>query len=121
MIKTFTLDDLIRFLYHETSEEESREINRALLCDSELQALFNELKTTIKQLDDAQLEPSPSVLLNILSYSRSVGQKAVMMNAPPSMVQGTIASTFSQNCAPRRKFIPRRRTGADPVRPAGRP
>jgi hypothetical protein len=46
------------------------------LCDSELQALFNELKAMMARLDDAQLEPSSSVLLNILSYSRSVGQKA---------------------------------------------
>lgn len=73
MTKIFTQNDLIKFLYHETSEEESREINRALLCDSELQALFNELKATIAQLDDAQLEPAASTVLNILSYSRGVG------------------------------------------------
>jgi len=76
MTKVFTQNDLIKFLYHETSEEESREINRALLCDSELQALFNELKAMIAQLDDAQMEPSTSTVLNILSYSRGVGQKA---------------------------------------------
>jgi len=46
------------------------------LCDSELQALFNELKAMIAQLDDAQMEPSTSTVLNILSYSRGVGQKA---------------------------------------------
>ena len=76
MIKVFTQNDLIKFLYHETSEEESREISKALLCDSELQALFNELKAMMAKLDDAQLEPSSTSLLNILSYSRSIGQKA---------------------------------------------
>ena len=76
MIKVFTQKDLIKFLYHETSEEESKEINNALKCDSELQALFNELKATIAQLDDAQLEPSAASVLNILSYSRGIGQKA---------------------------------------------
>ena len=43
MIKTFTQTDLMRYLYQETTEEESREIDRALLCDGELKALYNEL------------------------------------------------------------------------------
>ena len=76
MIKVFTQNDLIKFLYHETSEEESKEINKALKCDSELQALFDELKATIAQLDEAQVEPSAASVLNILSSSRGIGQKA---------------------------------------------
>ena len=76
MIKVFTQNDLIKFLYHETSEEESREINKALKCDSELLALYNELKATIEQLDQTHLEPSSSTILNILNYSRSVQAKA---------------------------------------------
>jgi hypothetical protein len=76
MIKIFTQNDLIKFLYHETSEEESREISKALKCDSELEALYNELKVTIEQLDSARMEPSSSTVLNILNYSRSVQAKA---------------------------------------------
>ena len=37
MTQTFTQDDLIRYIYHETTEKETREIDRALICDSELQ------------------------------------------------------------------------------------
>lgn len=70
MIKTFTQNDLIRFLYHETSEEETKEINKALLCDSELQTQYKELNATRKELDAARLEPSAEVVDNILNYAR---------------------------------------------------
>ncbi|HRG78309.1 MAG TPA: hypothetical protein PL167_01810, partial [Cyclobacteriaceae bacterium] len=70
MIKTFTQNDLIRFLYHETSEEETKEINKALLCDSELQTQYKELNATRKELDAARLEPSSEVVENILNYAR---------------------------------------------------
>jgi hypothetical protein len=71
MIKTFTQTDLIRYLYHETTEEESREIDKALLCDSGLQALYNELCSMKKDMDAARLEPSSSTLLNIISYAKA--------------------------------------------------
>ncbi len=70
MIKTFTQNDLIRFLYHETSEQETKEINKALLCDSELQAQYNELNASKRMLDETHMQPSASTVLNILSYSR---------------------------------------------------
>jgi len=75
MIKTFTQNDLIRFLYHETSEKETKEINKALLCDSELQALYNELKSLRHELDSVRLEPSAASIQNILHYAHSLQQK----------------------------------------------
>lgn len=72
MIKTFTQNDLIRYLYHETSEEETREINKALLCDSLLQTQWKELHSSKKSLDAAHLQPSADVVLNILGYSRGM-------------------------------------------------
>ena len=71
MITTFTQTDLIRYLYHETTEKETREIDKALICDSELQALYAELCSMMKNMDAAQLEPSSIAVLNILSYSKS--------------------------------------------------
>lgn len=62
-------------LYHETSEEETREINKALLCDSELQAQYGELQASREALKAAELQPAPSTLLNILSYARSLQEK----------------------------------------------
>lgn len=66
---------MIKFLYHETSVEETKEINKALLCDSELQAMYNELKSAIGQLDRDQMEPSSLAVLNILAYSKSLQEK----------------------------------------------
>jgi hypothetical protein len=54
---------------------ESREIDKALLCDGELQALYNELCLVKKEMDEAQLQPSPSTILNILSYSKNLPGK----------------------------------------------
>jgi chromatin remodeling complex protein RSC6 len=75
MIKTFTQTDLVRYLYREITEEESREIDRALLCDNELKALFNELRSMLDEIDAADLQPSPVTVQNILSYSRSLQEK----------------------------------------------
>jgi uncharacterized coiled-coil DUF342 family protein len=72
MIKTFTQNDLIRFLYHETSEEETKEINKALLCESELQKQYKELSTMRKELDALRLEPSATSVQNILNYARGL-------------------------------------------------
>lgn len=76
MTKTFTQNDLIRFIYRETSEEETREINKALLCDSELQAQYKELNATHKQLTKAKLEPSAASIQNILNYARGLQEQA---------------------------------------------
>ena len=75
MIKTFTQTDLIRYLYHETTEAESKEISKAILCDNELQALYNELSSMIQEMDSVQLQPSPGTVLSILSYSKSLQEK----------------------------------------------
>lgn len=75
MIKTFTQSDLIRLLYHETSAEETKEITKALLCDAELQARYNELVVTVSSATEAELQPSAMAVLNILSYSKSFQEK----------------------------------------------
>jgi len=76
MIKIFTETDLIRYLYRETTEEEKTEIENALIRDSELQTLFNELSETINTIDRTNMEPSSGTVLNILSYSRNWQPKA---------------------------------------------
>jgi hypothetical protein len=71
MIKTFTQNDLMRYLYHETTEKEEQEISKALLADNELRELYQSMSAMKAEMDKAQLEPSSSAILNILSYSRS--------------------------------------------------
>ncbi|MGB3181455.1 MAG: hypothetical protein WBB45_08695 [Cyclobacteriaceae bacterium] len=72
MTETFTLTDLIRFVYHETSETENRAIERALLCDNELLDKYIELKVMTENLDSANTEPSQSSVDAILSFSKSL-------------------------------------------------
>jgi chromatin remodeling complex protein RSC6 len=72
MIRTFTQDDVIRYVYHETSFEENNEIERAILCDSKLQSIFKEIRGIKKRLDEAVKAPSDKVINNILNYSKSL-------------------------------------------------
>jgi anti-sigma factor RsiW len=71
MIKIFTQTDLIRYLYQETSEEEKREIDKALTKDTELRTLFTELSSVKKELDASKAEPSNETVNKILSYSKN--------------------------------------------------
>jgi hypothetical protein len=75
MTKTFTQNDLIRFIYHETTEEEALEISRVLSFDRELQLHYRELLLAKDQIDKAQLEPSPAVVENILRYAHGLEVK----------------------------------------------
>ena len=75
MIKVFTQTDLIRYLYQETTEEEKKEIDKALERDPELKALFADLSTVKGELCAAKLEPSETTIRNILAYSRLRSRK----------------------------------------------
>ena len=75
MTKTFTQNDLIRFIYHETTEKETLEISHELTADPELQLLYRDLMLTKKGLDRATLEPSAVSVENILSYARGLEVK----------------------------------------------
>ena len=72
MIKTFTHDDVIRFVYDEMNPEEAKELSQALLCDSELEHLYNELVTMKAHLDAGMLNPSDKVVNKIMNYSKSL-------------------------------------------------
>lgn len=72
MTETFTTNDLIRFVYHETSDSENRAIERALLVDSELLDEYVELRCIAESLDSAMTEPSQSSIDAVLSFSKSL-------------------------------------------------
>ena len=71
MIKTFTQDDLVRYIYQETTTEESIEIETALIFDETLSDAFNELSKSVDLLKQVQVKPSESTIDKILSYSKS--------------------------------------------------
>ena len=77
MIKTFTQNDLIRFIYNETSPGENKEIRKALLVDQALQEKYKELKACIRELDIIEEVPSQKVLHNILEYSKTLNLHSI--------------------------------------------
>lgn len=76
MTKTFTQDDLIRFIYRETTEEETKEISRCLSTDAELERQYRELLITTQGLEKARLEPSAQTVEQIMSYARGLTVKS---------------------------------------------
>jgi hypothetical protein len=78
MTKTFTENDLLRYAYGETSKIENVEIENALLCDEELQENYNQLVTTLSELDKCMVQPRLSSVQGILEYSRSSNLPSVL-------------------------------------------
>jgi hypothetical protein len=62
----------MRRLYLETSEEETKEIDKALLCDSELQRQYKELAEIKRELGKVELQPSEETTQNILDYAKGL-------------------------------------------------
>ena len=72
MTKTFTQDDLIRFIYEDTTEEENIQLENALVCDAGLLDCYNRLLEIKKDLDQGVINPPTRVVDAVLSYSRSL-------------------------------------------------
>ena len=72
MIKTFTKNDLIRFVYDEVSSEERSQMEFLLIHDSSFQKLYKSLKKVKSRIKKSALEPSDNVINRILNYSKSL-------------------------------------------------
>ncbi|MEZ5014089.1 MAG: hypothetical protein R2794_07345 [Chitinophagales bacterium] len=70
MTKTITQDNLIRFMYGETTPEESSLIEEALRSDWELKELYETLQEGKAELDKVKLSPRKEVVDKILRYSK---------------------------------------------------
>ncbi len=62
-------EDLIRFLYNETSTGESNEISIAILSDNNLLDEYEEMKETISLLNTIDLMPSKTSISIIMEES----------------------------------------------------
>jgi anti-sigma factor RsiW len=71
MIKTFTHETLLRYVYNELPAKENHEIEQALLHDADLAAQCADLLEAQRYLDRLQNGPSNRVTENILQYSRT--------------------------------------------------
>ena len=72
MTKTFTENDLVRFLYDEVDDNERVEIEESLLTDSQLQIKVSELKKVIEQIDAFVIKAPNEVVSRILYASKNL-------------------------------------------------
>ena len=72
MTKTFTEDDLVRFLYDEVNEDERVDIKASICADFKLQEKANELKRVMRLLDDFQMKAPQDVISRILYASKNL-------------------------------------------------
>jgi len=71
MTKTITQDDVLRYIYKETSNEETIAIEKQLLVNASLMDFYNQTKDTIRRIHELQLEPSTNLQKKIIDYSGS--------------------------------------------------
>jgi hypothetical protein len=71
MTKTITHDDVLRYIYKETSVEETEDIENMLLMHTSIMDFYAESLETIRKVQELYLEPSVNFQDKILDYSGS--------------------------------------------------
>jgi len=77
MIKLFTPNDLMRYIYQEMTEDEQELLVQALHNDESLMQEYVEMLSTLEQLDQIKLQPSEKVVNAIKSMAKSTGLQRV--------------------------------------------
>ena len=72
MTKTFTEDDLVRFLYDEVNEDERLEMKESLCADIELRSRLDELEEAKSALDAVTMKAPSDVVSRILYASKNL-------------------------------------------------
>ena len=72
MTKTFTRNDLIRYIYQETTEREKQKIEQEFLLDNKLFEEYKNLAEVSMDLDRVDLSPSEKTIKKILNFSKSI-------------------------------------------------
>ena len=70
MTKTFTKNDLIRFVYNELSPEEHTQIALTAIQDPTVEDSIKELEEARESLQEVMLRAPQRAVDNILAYSR---------------------------------------------------
>lgn len=73
MTQIYTQNDLIRYIFKETTEEEDPGIESELLVNNDLIDFYIDASEVTRKLKELDLEPSEKTVQAILNYSRSVG------------------------------------------------
>jgi hypothetical protein len=70
MTLLFTQEELVQYLYNETSPERTADIEAALHTDWILREKFDVLQHSVRTLDTPLESPRTEALLNVLNYAR---------------------------------------------------
>ena len=73
----FTPEDLLLYLYKDSSPQLTAAIKQALQLDWTLREKFNVLKTSMLRLEKIQQSPRTEAILNILNYAREKSSEMV--------------------------------------------
>jgi hypothetical protein len=73
----FTPEDLLLYLYNETSQEEAALLEAALEKDWTLREKMNVLKASMQRLDKIVEAPRTEVVLNVLNHAREQAAEQV--------------------------------------------
>lgn len=66
----FTPEDLLLYLYNETSAKKTTAIEKALQNDWTLREKLNVLKASMERLDKITKSPRTEVVLNVMNHAR---------------------------------------------------
>ncbi len=77
MTKSFTQNDLIRYLYQEMTEPENEAFVKVLQDDPDLMQEYIELLSILENLNNLQLAPSERVVNAIKKKAQSTGLEKV--------------------------------------------
>ena len=72
MIKIFTYDDVVRYVFSETSKEESEQIALALSSNNDLMSFYMDTIEIRNQMNLISLSPSKGMVQRIMAYSALV-------------------------------------------------
>ena len=75
MTKTFTYDDVVRYLYAETTENENEQIVEALALDDNLMNFYLDSLEIQNQMNRITRTPSENVVSEVFRYSRQFSSK----------------------------------------------
>ena len=77
MTKTFTQNDIIRYIYHELEDAEKRALEQQLLIDDELRDQYLALSRMKQQLAVVGLQPSAKAVESVLLYAKNFNLHSV--------------------------------------------
>ncbi len=73
----FTPEDLLLYLYKETSDDQTKAIEEALQKDWTFREKLTVLKASMQRLDKIVVSPRTKVVLNVLNYAREKSAEEV--------------------------------------------